>query len=135
MILLGLIMIALGLSIHVFKLYFLVIGYSTLSVEKKAYVDIRSMAKFMGLVYYFDGALLLVAEFMALKGVIINPVAIAVIIVVSIIFMLCFVQRYNGNLFDEEHKIQKEALKQIMIPMTLAILFLISLLIAVILII
>jgi len=135
MILLGLIMIALGLSIHVFKLYFLVIGYSTLSVEKKAYVDIRSMAKFMGLVYYFDGALLLLSEFMALKGVIINPIAIAVIIVVSIIFMLFFVQRYNGNLFDEEHKIQKEALRQILIPMTLAILFLISLLLAVILII
>ena len=135
MILLGLIMIALGLSIHVLKLYFLVIGYSTLSVEKKAYVDIRSMAKFMGLVYYFDGALLIFSDLMALKGVLISPVAIAVIIVVSIIFMLFFVQRYNGNLFDEEHKIQKEALRQIMIPMTLAILFLISLLIAVILII
>lgn len=112
----GCLLIAMGLAVHVFKLYFLISGYNTMPVEKKANVDIKSTAKVMGLVFYFDGALLILTSLLLYMGVKLNTLPVFVIIAISVVFMLIFLQRYDGNLFDEDHKLKKGALKQMLMP-------------------
>lgn len=94
----GLMLIALGLAVHVFKLYFLISGYNTMSVEKKANVDVRGMAKIMGIVLYFDGLLLILLSILQYSGIKLSSVPIFAVIVISFLFMLVFLQRYDGNL-------------------------------------
>lgn len=116
----GLLLIAMGLAVHVFKLYFLISGYNTMSAEKKANVDVKSIAKVMGIVFYFDGALLILTSILLSLGVKMSPAPIFVIIAISVVFMLIFLQRYDGNLFDEDHKLKKGALKQFLMPASLS---------------
>ena len=114
----GLMLIALGLAVHVFKLYFLISGYNTMSVEKKANVDVRGMAKIMGIVLYFDGLLLILLSILQYSGIKLSSVPIFAVIVISFLFMLVFLQRYDGNLYDENHKLRKGALKQMLKPVS-----------------
>lgn len=109
-----------GLAVHVFKLYFLISGYNTMPVEKKANVDVKSIAKVMGIVFYFDGALLILTSLILNMGIKFSPVPIFVILVISVVFMLIFLQRYDGNLFDENHKLKKGSLKQFLMPASLS---------------
>jgi len=116
--LIGLLLIAMGLSVHVFKMYFLISGYNTMPVEKKANVDVRSIAKVMGIVFYFDGALLILTSILNYVGIKFSVTPVFIVIAVSIVFMLIFLQRYDGNLFDENHKMRPGALKQMLIPIS-----------------
>jgi len=121
----GLLLIAMGLAIHVFKLYFLISGYNTMPVEKKANVDVQSIAKVMGIVFYFDGALLILMTILNFSGIKLSSIPIFVVIAISVLFMLIFLQRYDGNLFDDTHKLRPGALKQILKPFSLTGLILI----------
>ncbi|GAB6108075.1 DUF3784 domain-containing protein [Fusibacter bizertensis] len=114
----GLILIAFGLSLHVFKMYFLIKSYRKMSVERKANVDIEGMARFIGIVSYFDGALLLLVALLSALSIYISTFAIVVIIGISIIFMLIFSLRYDGYYFDENGKLKKGALKSMILPVT-----------------
>lgn len=40
--------IAIGLAVYVFKWYFLIAGYNTMSKEKKVNVDTKSLGRLMG---------------------------------------------------------------------------------------
>ncbi len=114
----GLALIAFGLSLHVFKMYFLIKSYRKMSVERKANVDIEGMAKFIGIVSYFDGALLLLVALLNVMNVHVSTFAIVVVVGISIIFMLIFSLRYDGFYFDENGKLKKGALKSILLPVT-----------------
>ena len=128
----GVLMIVMGLAVHVFKMYFLISGYNTMPVEKKANVDVKSIGKVMGLVFYFDGALLILTSALLYMGLKFSPAPIFVIIAISIVFMLIFLQRYDGNLFDEDHKLKKGALKQFLMPASLSTVVVIAVLVMVI---
>ncbi len=121
----GLLLIAMGLAIHVFKLYFLISGYNTMPVEKKAKVDVKSLSKIMGIVFYFDGTLLILMSLIHAIGIKLSAVPVFVVIGISILFMIFFLQRYDGNLFDENHKMRQGALKQMLKPVGLTGLILI----------
>ena len=58
-----------GLSVHVFKWYFLIAGYNTMSKEEKANVDIESVARIMGYWGYFNGVLFLIVTLLSTLGV------------------------------------------------------------------
>ena len=128
----GCLMIAMGLAVHVFKMYFLISGYNTMPVEKKANVDVKSIGKVMGLVFYFDGALLILTSALLYMGLKFSPAPIFVIIAISVVFMLIFLQRYDGNLFDENHKLKKGSLKQFLMPASLSTVAVIGVLVMVV---
>lgn len=114
----GLILIAFGLSLHVFKMYFLIKSYRRMSVERKADVDIEGMARFIGIVSYFDGALLLLVAILSALNIHVSSFAIVVVIGISIIFMLIYSLRYDAHYFEESGKLKKGALKSMLLPVT-----------------
>ena len=118
LIILGVLMLLIGLAVQVFKWYFLLPGYQALTVEMKGYVDVHSMAKFTALGYYFNAGLLLVSGVIDYSGIQINPLAIAIIVLSTLIFISIFVQRYNGNLFDDQHHLIWKSVKNIILPIS-----------------
>ncbi len=113
---LGLIFILCGLSIHVFKMYSLIKHYRRMPVEKKAHVDIEGMTRFMGIIFYFDGALFLLSALLVALSIKVNIIAISVVVAVSLLFMAVYAMRFDGNLYDENHKLRKGMLKQMLLP-------------------
>ena len=114
----GLILIAFGLSLHVFKMYSLIKSYRRMPVERKANVDIEGMARFIGIVSYFDGALLLLVAVLSALNIHVSTFALVVIIGISVIFMLIFSLRYDSYYFDESGRFKKGALKSLILPVT-----------------
>lgn len=46
-----------GLLIHKFKLYWLIAGYNTMNKEEKSKVDIKGLARSMGIMFYLIAAI------------------------------------------------------------------------------
>lgn len=67
--------IMMGIAIHVFKWYFLISGYNTMSKEKKDKVDIDGLARFMGMYLYANGAAFLAAWILQAIGIKAGPTA------------------------------------------------------------
>ncbi len=86
-----------GLSVHVFKWYFLIAGYNTMSKEEKANVDIESVARIMGYWGYFNGVLFLIVTLLSALGVEFAPMVGLIIFGGSTVFLLIFLQRYDHN--------------------------------------
>ncbi|WP_087758712.1 DUF3784 domain-containing protein [Herbinix luporum] len=61
LIIVGIILIGIGLGVHVFKWYFLISGYNTMSKEKKEKVDIKGLARLLGIYAYINGGLFILA--------------------------------------------------------------------------
>lgn len=109
---LGVLLIAFGILIHVFKQYRWISKYNRMTNEEKMLVDITGMAKLMGVVLYFDGFMLILATVLVFLGVDVPLTPIIVVLVVSLGFMTLFMQRYDGNLFDVNHKLKKGVFKK-----------------------
>jgi uncharacterized membrane protein YczE len=48
----GLILIGIGLSVHVFKWYFLIAGYNTMPEEKRKKVNTEGLGRLLGIYCY-----------------------------------------------------------------------------------
>ena len=110
------VMIFMGLSVHVFKWYFLISGYNTMSKEKKAKVDVESLAKLMGFYGYINGIVFLVVGVLYALDIKAGGILSIGFFVISTVYLLIKAQKYDGNLFDEEGQIRKGAGKELMIP-------------------
>lgn len=97
--LIGLFMIFAGLSVHVFKWYFLIAGYNTMPKAKKANVDIASVGRLMGYWGYLNGGVCILLGLMAALGM--DPadgvIPALIIFGVSTIFLLIRAQKYDHN--------------------------------------
>lgn len=114
--LIGIFLIFMGLSVHVFKWYFLISGYNTMSKEKKVNVDTAGLGRLMGIFGYFNGGVsLIMALVMALGFRPVHTPAI-VLFVLSTIFLLIKAQKYDGNIYDKDGKLRKGAGKEFIIP-------------------
>lgn len=113
--LLGIFFIFMGLSVHVFKWYFLISGYNTMPKEKKANVDTAGLGRLMGIFGYFNGGVSLIMALVMALGF--RPVhtPFIVLFVLSTIFLLVRAQRYDGNIYDKDGKIRKGAWKEFII--------------------
>lgn len=109
---LGILFLGYGILIHGMKQYRLLSKYNKMTNEDKSRVDINSMAKLVGVVMYFDSALLLISAILVHMGIEVPFGLISVVLVVSLVFMTLFMQRYDGNLFDEHHKLKKGLIKK-----------------------
>lgn len=112
-IIIGLISIFIGLAVHVFKWYFLISGYNTMSKEKKKNVDTEGLGRLLGIYSYLIGALLIITGIVYELGYtgIVTPVIILVVILA--VLMIVKSQKFDGNLYDEDGKFRKGAGKQL----------------------
>lgn len=113
---LGIFFITLGLGVHVFKWYFLISGYNTMSKEKKANVDTAGLGLLMGLYFYFNGGVLTIMGVLLALGFKPLHIPAIVLFVISTIFFLIKAQKYDGNIYDKDGKIRKGAGKELVIP-------------------
>jgi hypothetical protein len=124
-IIIGIFLIAIGLAVHVFKLYFLISGYNTMSKEKKAKVDTEGLGRLMGIYAYVNGGVFIVMGVLQALGL--KPVQTPAVVffVISTVYLLIKAQKYDGNIYDENGKLRKGAGKQLALPMILALVALI----------
>jgi len=106
----GVFFIALGLAIHVFKWYFLISGYNTMSKEKKANVDVKNLSRVVGIYFYVIGGVAIamgVLNSLGFKQVLVPAI---VIFGISTIYMLIKANKYGRSVSskdDERGKLQK----------------------------
>jgi len=108
----GAIFIILGLAVHVFKCYFLISGYNTMPKEKKAKVDVKSLAKLIGLYSYFNGIVFLLFGLLYSMGFEPGMGWPIFVMTISSVYLLIKAQKYDGNVFDESGKLRKGAGKK-----------------------
>jgi len=113
---LGVFFIGLGLGVHVYKWYFLISGYNTMSKEKKANVDTKSLGRLIGIYSYVNGGVLILMGL--LHGIDFKPSLIPAIAVFSIstLYVMVKSQKYDGNLFDPYGKLRPGAKKKLAVP-------------------
>ena len=63
LLIMGAFFIICGLLIHKFKLYWLIAGYNTMSKEEKSEVDIKELARNMGIMFYLIATIFIICSF------------------------------------------------------------------------
>lgn len=124
-IIVGAFFIAIGLAIHVFKWYFLIAGYNTMSKDKKAKVDTDGLGRLMGIYSYVNGSVFIVLG--VLYALDVKPLLMPAIffIIISTIYLLIKAQQYDGNIYDENGKLRKGVGKQLALPVVIVVVVLI----------
>jgi hypothetical protein len=110
---------AIGLAVHVFRWYFLIAGYNTMSKEKKLKVDTKRLGKLMGFYSYLNGLVFLVSGLLYLFDIRIGIIPAFAVVCVSTVYLLIKAQKYDGNLYDENGKIRQGAGKQIALVLSI----------------
>lgn len=105
-----------GIAIRVFKWYFLISGYNTMSKEKKDKVDIEGLARFMGMYLYANGIAFLAAGILQAVGFEAGVMVAWAFFGVSTIYLLIRAQKFDGNIYDENGKLREGTWKQLAIP-------------------
>ncbi|HHT56857.1 DUF3784 domain-containing protein [Herbinix luporum] len=125
LIIVGIILIGIGLGVHVFKWYFLISGYNTMSKEKKEKVDIKGLARLLGIYAYINGGLFILAG--GLYGLELKWLTSLVIIffATSTIYILIRGQKFDKHIFHEDGTLRKGAWKQMALPMGIVVISLI----------
>ncbi len=112
-IVIGIFLILIGLAVHVFKMYFLISGYNTMSKEKKEKVDTKGLGRLMGIYSYANGIVFLGAGLLGKLGFKVRTETIFAFLFLSTIYLIIKAQKYNGNVYDENGKIKKDGRKQL----------------------
>lgn len=120
-IILGLFFIFMGLSVHVFKWYFLISGYNTMPKAKKANVDTAGLGRLMGIYGYVNGGIFLLQGVLQASGFEPPQAPAYAFFILSTLYLLVKAQKYDGNIFDKDGKIKKGAGKQLLLPATIGI--------------
>lgn len=115
-IILGAFFIAIGLAIHIFKCYFLISGYNTMSKEKKQKVDTEKLGRLMGIYSYINGGALVFVGILAGFGIKSAQLPYLILFIASTTYLLIKAQSYDGNIFDENGKLIKGAGKSLVLP-------------------
>ena len=115
----ALMFIMIGIAVHVFKWYFLIAGYNTMSKEKKEKVNTKGLGRLMGIYSYANGIVFLVMGILHAIDIKIGITTALVFFGISTVYLLIKAQKYDGNLFDEDGKMRKGAGKQLAIPISI----------------
>lgn len=110
------IFILIGVTVHVFKGYFLIAGYNTMPKEKKEKVDTKGLGRLMGIYSYTNGIVFLLAGILYGFGIKVGMSAAFTLLIISTIYFLIKAQMYDGNLYEEGGKLRKGKGKQLAIP-------------------
>jgi hypothetical protein len=121
----GAFFIAIGLAVHVFKWYFLIAGYNTMSKEKKAKVDTEGLGRLMGIYSYVNGGVFIVVGLLHALGLKPSMTPVIVFFTISTVYLLIKAQKYDGNIYDENGILRKGAWKQFILPVGIVVVTLI----------
>lgn len=113
--------IAIGLAVHVFKWYFLISGYNTMSKEKKANVDIKSLGRLIGIYSYVNGGAFIMMGILHALEQKLGMTPIIIFFGISTVYLLIKAQKYDGNIYDENGKLRKGAEKQLVVSVGIAV--------------
>ena len=119
-IIIGIFFIAIGLAVHVFKWFFLISGYNTMSKDKKANVDTEGLSRLMGIYSYVNGGVFIVMGVLQVLGFKPIRTPAIVVFVISTVYLLIEAQKYDGNIYDKNGKLRKGAGKQLALPIVIA---------------
>ena len=124
-IIMGVFFILIGLAVHIFRWYFLISGYNTMSKEKKANVDTEGLGRLMGIYSYVNGGVFIVMGVLQALGL--KPVQTPAIVffIISTVYLLIKAQKYDGNIYDKNGKLRKGAWKQFALPVGVIVIILI----------
>ncbi|MDD4170102.1 MAG: DUF3784 domain-containing protein [Desulfotomaculaceae bacterium] len=125
-IIIGLFFIVMGLAVHVFKWYFLISGYNTMSKEKKANVDTEGLGRLMGLYSYINGSVFIVVGVLQALDLKQGLTGALAFFGISTIYLLIKAQKYDGNIYDRDGKLRKGAGKQLILPYGIIVVTLVS---------
>lgn len=117
--------IAIGLAVHVFKWYFLIAGYNTMSKEKKANVDTEGIGRLMGIYSYINAGIFIVMGVLYAFGLKPGMTPAIVLFSISTIYMLIKAQKYDGNIYGKDGKLREGAWKQFALPVGIVVVTLI----------
>lgn len=109
----GVLMIFLGLSIHVFKWYFLISGYNTMPKEKQEKVNTEGLGRLIGIYFYSNGGISIAMGVLNALGVKSVLLPIIIFFSISTVYTLIKAQKYDGNMYDENGKLREGAWKQL----------------------
>ena len=126
----GMILIFMGLAVHIFKWYFLISGYNTMSKEKKAKVDTEGLGRLMGMFSYVNGGVFIVMGVLHALGMKASMTPAVVFFIISTVYLLIKAQKYDGNVYDKNGKFRKGAWKQYALTgviLVIALIFVIAL--------
>jgi len=113
----GVFFIFVGLTVHVFKWYFLISGYNTMPKEKKAKVDVKGLSRLIGIYSYINGGVLITMGVLKASGLLKQALVPAFLFIgISTVYLLIKAQKYDGNIYDENGKLRKGAWKQFVFP-------------------
>jgi uncharacterized membrane protein len=93
--------------------------------EKQEKVDTENLGRFFGKYAYFNGSVFLISGILTTFGFKVGLMYPIVISGISTLYFLIRAQKYDGNLFDEEGKLRKGAVKEFVLPVTITVVALI----------
>jgi hypothetical protein len=114
-------LVAIGLAVHAFKMHFLIAGYNTMSADRRKNVDIRGLARMMGICMYLCGGAFAATGILDALGVRIGMFPALALLIVSVLFMAIRAQKYDPSQYDESGKLRREAVAQIAVPATIVV--------------
>ena len=112
----GALFIILGLAVHVGKFYFLISGYNTARKKNKANIDVRRLARLIGIYSYINGGLFLLMGVLDAAGVDPPMLPVTIFLILSSVALAVMSQRYDYNVFDERGRLRKGAGKKLIMP-------------------
>jgi len=118
LVLAALLMFFLGFAVHRLGWHSLISGYNTMEQERKDRVDIKSVARLIGIMAYGIGVIfLLIAAIEVLRlNIPLEPLFIALLLFVVV--TLWRAQKYDGNIFDESGRLRPGGKKRL-IPLAI----------------
>ena len=90
-------------------------GYNTMRKEKKANVDVRKLARLIGIYSYVNGGIFILMAILQAVGLKISMMPAFIFLMISSFALAVMSQRYDYNVFDQRGRLRKGAGKKIII--------------------
>lgn len=105
MLFISIVFLAIGLMVHVFKMHFLISGYNMMTDSQKDDVNVKALARLMGICCYIISGVFVVASFLENKYPNVEIIAFGVMILILIYMFICGRRFYvTGIAYDSEVK-------------------------------
>ncbi|TCI71168.1 DUF3784 domain-containing protein [Exiguobacterium sp. SH0S7] len=114
----ALLMFVLGFAVHKLGWHFLISGYNTMNEADKAHVDIKPVARLIGIMCYGIGFIFLIVGLIDWFGLVVPIEPLFIVLILFIVVILWRAQKYDGNIFDDTGRLRPGGKKKL-IPIVL----------------
>lgn len=121
----ALLMFLLGFAVHKLGWHFLISGYNTMKEEDKARVDIKQVARLIGIMCYGIGFIFLIVGLIDGFRLVVPLEPFFIVLILFIVVILWRAQKYDGNIFDDMGRLRPGGKKKL-IPLVIVSLLLLT---------